>query len=94
MEASVLHDAVLIVAIVGFAILFAVHVIEAARAKPMATKLVRMDAASVIVIALLLMRTLETGEPYYLDAALVLGLLSFVGTLVIARLVDRGGLFS
>jgi multicomponent Na+:H+ antiporter subunit F len=60
----------------------------------MPTRLVRMDAASVIVIALLLMRTLETGESYYLDAALVLGLLSFVGTLVIARVVDRGELFS
>ena len=46
-----------------------------------------------ILMAALLVYTVHTGVSYYLDPALVVALLSFVETLVAARLLSHGGLF-
>lgn len=89
-----MHTPVFYVAMVWLAILFGVHVLYAVRHADVLARVLRMDASSVVLIAILLVLTLHTGVPYYLDAALALGLLSFVGTLVAARYLEGGGLFS
>lgn len=86
-----MHTPVFYVAIVWLAILFAVHVVEAVRDPHVLGRVLRMDVASVVLIAALLLVALHDGEPYYL--ALTLGLLSFVGTVVAARFLEGGGLF-
>lgn len=88
-----MHTTVFYIAIVWLAILLAVHVVEAVRDPHVLGRVLRMDVASIVLIAALLLVALHDGEPYYLDAALTLGLLSFVGTVVAARFLEGGGLF-
>lgn len=56
-------------------------------------RVLALDVLVVIVIALLTTLSFVRDVSYYIDAALALGLLSFISTVVAARYVTRGGLF-
>ena len=57
------------------------------------TRILALDTLTLILIAFLALSTDAADTSHALDAALVLALLSFVGTLAAARYYSRGGLF-
>ena len=52
------------------------------------------DTFVLVLIALLLLVTTWTGQPYALDVALMVALLSFIQTMAAARFLRGKGLFS
>jgi multicomponent Na+:H+ antiporter subunit F len=53
---------------------------------------VAMDALSAIITCGLIVATVMTGDSWFLDLALVLGLLGFLTSITVARFVERRGL--
>lgn len=55
------------------------------RGPTFADRLIALGPFTVILILLIVMYAMQTGTRFYLDIALLLSLLSFVGTLAVAR---------
>jgi multicomponent Na+:H+ antiporter subunit F len=53
---------------------------------------VAIDALTAIITCGLLVATAITGEAWFLDLALVLGLLAFLTSVAVARFIERRGL--
>ena len=53
-------------------------------------RIVAFDTASIIAISLIAVLAHMLGRFIYIDVALVYGLLSFIGVLVVARYYERG----
>jgi multicomponent Na+:H+ antiporter subunit F len=60
---------------------------------PLETRILALDTLTLILVAFLALSADAADESYALDAALILALLSFVGTLAAARYYSRGSLF-
>jgi multicomponent Na+:H+ antiporter subunit F len=52
---------------------------------------VALDLITVQIAAMLAVDTIATGQPVFLDAAIVLALISFLGTVAFARYLERRG---
>lgn len=52
-------------------------------------RVVALDLIGVISLGLVLVLTIRTGEPVYLDVAIVLGIVAFLGTVAFARYLER-----
>jgi multicomponent Na+:H+ antiporter subunit F len=63
------------------------------RARSVATRIAAIDMLVLLIIALLVLWSDAEGVSYFLDAALLLSLLAFMGTLAAARFHGRGKLF-
>lgn len=63
------------------------------RARDVLQRVIALDLLSVVVVALLALLSYAQDEPYYLDAAVALALLSFVATVAAARYLRSGGPF-
>jgi multicomponent Na+:H+ antiporter subunit F len=63
------------------------------RARDVLQRIVALDLLAVIVVALLALLSYLRDQPYYMDAAVALALLSFVATVAAARYLDSGGPF-
>ena len=59
------------------------------RGPTLADRVVALDLIGVIAIALLATYALATGQPAFVDVALVVGLIGFLGTVAFARYVER-----
>ena len=59
------------------------------RGPTLADRVVALDMIGVIAIALLAMYALATGQPAFVDVAIVVGLIGFLGTVAFARYVER-----
>ena len=55
-----------------------------------ADRAVALDALTIISISLIVLIALNSGRVIYLDVAMVYGVLSFIGVLVIARYLEGG----
>lgn len=66
------------------AILFGVTVFLVLRARTILARLLALDTLTLILIAFLVLFVHESRAVYYLDAVLILALLSFIGTLAAA----------
>lgn len=88
-----IHEVVVNVALVWAAGLLAACVVLLLRSHDAPGRIAVLDMLSLVLVALLVLLALLRGESYYLDAALGLALLSFVGTLAFARFHARGRLF-
>lgn len=64
------------------------------RGKSIMIRILAFDTMSMIVVGLLVLFAHFHRSAYYLDAALLTALLSFVGTLAAARYASGRGLFS
>jgi multicomponent Na+:H+ antiporter subunit F len=53
---------------------------------------VAMDALTAIITCGLLVATVLTGDEWFLDLALILGLLAFLTSVAVARFIERRGL--
>jgi multicomponent Na+:H+ antiporter subunit F len=54
-------------------------------------RVVALDIAATIVVALILTHCVQTGSAYYIPAAISIALLSFVGTVALALYIRKGG---
>ena len=54
-------------------------------------RVVALDLITVQIAAMLAVDTIATGQPVFLDAAIVLALISFLGTVAFARYLERRG---
>lgn len=67
------------------AVLLVVSVLAVIRIPSTAGRILALDTLTLILVALLVLFVDAFRTPYFLDAALVLSLLAFVGTLAAAR---------
>lgn len=88
-----MHTALFYVAIVWLLGLLAIVIMRVLRQGEALERLLLIDTSTLIIVALLLVQTLHEGTSWYLDPALVVALLSFLETVVVARFVHQGGLF-
>ena len=54
-------------------------------------RVVALDMAATIVVALILTHCVQSGSSYYIPAAISIALLSFIGTVALALYIRRGG---
>ncbi len=57
----------------------------------LADRVIALDMAATIVVALILTHCVESGSFYYIPAAISIALLSFIGTVSLAIYIQRGG---
>lgn len=80
-----MHDLILAGAVVWTFVLLAVLVVTLIRTPYTITRILVLDAATLMLIAVLILYANRESEPFYLDAALVLAALSFISTVAAAR---------
>ncbi|MFN8591594.1 MAG: monovalent cation/H+ antiporter complex subunit F [Thermomicrobiales bacterium] len=80
-----MHPVVALVAGIWITMLLVVMVVYATVAKSSATRIVALDALSLLLVALLVLYSASVQRSYYLDAALALALVSFIGPIAAAR---------
>lgn len=61
------------------------------RGPTLADRVVALDLIAIIAVGIIAVYALRTGEEQLLDAAVVLALISFVATVALARIIERGG---
>ncbi len=89
-----MHEAVFYVAALWMTALLVVTVVLVIGARSSLSRILALDMVILILIALLALFSGANDVSYYLDAALVLALLSFVATMAAARYHSEGRLFS
>ena len=70
--------------------MFATTVVMAIRAETNSTRVLAVDVMTLVLVALLVLYSAANQQPYYLDAALALALISFIGTVAAARRLAEG----
>jgi multicomponent Na+:H+ antiporter subunit F len=90
---SVVHELVFYFAFVWMTVLLAVSVAAVIRLPTTAGRILALDTLTLILVALLVLYADAERSPYYLDAALILALLAFMGTVAAARYYGDRRLF-
>ncbi len=54
-------------------------------------RVIALDMAATIVVAMILTHCVQSGSSYYIPAAISIALLSFVGTVALALYIGKGG---
>jgi multicomponent Na+:H+ antiporter subunit F len=85
-----MFQAVVAVALIWMILLMASIVVFATRVRSNAVRILAIDALTIILVAFLVIYALMNGQSYYLDAALALALVSFIGTVAAARRLASG----
>jgi multicomponent Na+:H+ antiporter subunit F len=88
-----LHEIVFYAAAAWMTVLLAVAVVAVIRISATAGRILALDALTLILVALLVLYGDANRSAYYLDAALILALLAFVGTLAAARYYGERRIF-
>ena len=88
-----IHEAVFSVAIVWMTVLMGTGVWLAIRAKDAPSRILAIDMVALILVALLVLFGDREGNALYLDAALLLSIISFIATLAAARYHAEGKVF-
>jgi multicomponent Na+:H+ antiporter subunit F len=81
--------AVAALALVGAAVLLAF--VRLVRGPDLANRVVAVDLLSALGVGIAGTAAVVSGDPVYLDVALVLALITFVGTVAFARYAEQGG---
>lgn len=88
-----MHDSVFYFATVWMAGLLSVSVVVVIRERSAMARVLALDTVTILLTALLILYSDSRHVPYYLDAALVLALLSFASTIAAARYHSEGRIF-
>lgn len=88
-----MHQLVFYLATIWIMILLGMSAIRIIWARSLADRILALDTLTLILIALLVLFAHAHRSAYYLDAALALALLAFIGTLATARYYGTGKLF-
>jgi len=89
-----MHEVVFYLAALWMTVLLGLSVISVIRARSSLTRILALDMTILILIALLVLFSDSNRVSYYLDAALMLALLSVIATIAAARYHSEGKLFS
>jgi multicomponent Na+:H+ antiporter subunit F len=76
-------------ALVGLAVLLAV--VRLVRGPDLANRVVAVDMLSALGVGITGAAAVASGDAVYLDVALVLALITFLGTVAFARYAEQGG---
>lgn len=88
-----MSDVVFYIATIWLVVLFGICVVMVARAKSGLVRVLSLDTMTLVLVALLIVYSTTTHTSFYLDAALVLALLSFISVLAVARYHGERRLF-
>lgn len=88
-----MHDIVFYGAMIWMTVLLCVCVGFVLRSQSALVRIMALDTLTLVLVALLIVYSTTTRSPFYLDAALVLALLSFVSTIAAARYHSEGRIF-
>jgi len=88
-----MHDTVYYTAMVWMTGLLCVCIGMVIRTRSAVVRVLAFDALTLVIIALLILYSTTTESSYYLDAALILALVSFVSTIVAARYISERKVF-
>lgn len=88
------HNIVFSFAAGWITLLLVVCVILVIRGESTLDRVLAFDLLTLIVIGIFILLAYQRSSPHYLDAALVLALLSFVSTVAAARFESEGKIFS
>jgi multicomponent Na+:H+ antiporter subunit F len=88
------HTIVLYVALAWTTLLLGASAVLVIRARSLMVRVLALDTFTLVQVALLVLFAHLTDSVYYLDAALLLALLAFVGTLAAARYHSEGRMFA
>lgn len=80
-----MHDVVFYAALFWITGLLCICIGMVIRAQSGLVRILAIDTVTLVLVALLILYSATTQSSYYLDAALMLALLSFVSTIVVAR---------
>lgn len=88
-----MHDALVYIAMVWIVLLLGWVVALTIRSSSVSQRIAALDLIALVLIALLTLFSQLRGVAYFLDAALAVALLSFVGTIGYARFHAQGRIF-
>lgn len=88
-----MHEAVFYFAAVWMTLLLVVCVGAVIATRSTAGRILALDTATLVLVALLVLYADANRSPYFMDAALILALLAFVGTLALARYYGERRIF-
>ena len=80
-----MHDFVFFLAMAWATVLLVACAAAVVRLRSTAARILALDTLTLILVALLVLYAAAFRSPYYLDAALILALLAFIGTVAVAR---------
>lgn len=73
------------------AIATALFALRAYRGPSIADRVVAVDAMVIVAIAAIATESVRTGDARFADAAILLAIIAFVGTGIVARFIERRG---
>ena len=88
-----MHEIIFYLAFAWMTVLLVVGVAAVIRLRSTASRILALDMTTLILVALLVLYADANRSSYYLDAALVLALLAFIGTLALARYYGERRIF-
>lgn len=88
-----MHEIVFRFAALWMAVLLCISVLMVIRTRSSLSRVLALDMVTLLLVALLILYSDSRKVDYYLDAALVLALLSFVSTIAAARYHSEGQIF-
>lgn len=86
-------DIAVTIALIGLSVALALVGYRVLRGPTVADRVVALDAASVALMALLVVGSIRLRETKYFGWALALAVLSFVATVAFAKYIERGIIF-
>ena len=88
-----MHEIVFYLAFAWMTVLLVVSAAAVIRLRSTAGRILALDTLTLILVALLVLYADASRSSYYMDAAVVLSLVAFVATLVLARYHGERGIF-
>jgi multicomponent Na+:H+ antiporter subunit F len=88
-----MHDIVFYIAMIWLVVLFCVCVIMIMHAKSGLVRVLSLDTLTLVLVALLTVYSVTTGTAFYLDAAVILALISFISVIAAVRYHGERRLF-
>ncbi|HWI04697.1 MAG TPA: monovalent cation/H+ antiporter complex subunit F [Acidimicrobiales bacterium] len=79
------------IAFLGIAVAGLLCLVRLVRGPSLADRIVALDALLVVIVSGIAIDAARTGEGTYLDVLVVAALLGFVGTVNVARFIERRG---
>jgi multisubunit Na+/H+ antiporter MnhF subunit len=88
-----MHEITFYIAMIWMTMLMLVCIAMVIRTRSGMVRILAFDALTLVLVALLIVYSITTNSSYYLDAALMLALVSFISTVVAARYYSERKVF-
>jgi multisubunit Na+/H+ antiporter MnhF subunit len=88
-----MHQITFYIAMIWMTALMLICIAMVIRTRSGMVRILAFDALTLVLVALLILYSVTTGSSYYLDAALMLSLVSFISTVVAARYYSERKVF-